>query len=808
MNKVMSGKKMVLRWSLREIYHGQLWPVFAALTLIVACVVALSALALRVEGVMTNHSRGMLAADLVLHSDTSPSTQLLENANKLNLLSSLQTRFQTMAFSDNEMQLVSVQAVQSNYPLRGELLLEDAKNVLHVNVQPGELWLSEQLFSLLAVRVGEQIDIGDAQFVISGKIVEQPELSFNPFRALPNVFIHQDDLVKTGAVQAGSRVQYRAFFSGSQSALERLQEDYKLQISERWRSENTQGRSADLIVKAKQYLSLTIVMVILMAAVTLVLTCQHYADSRTEMVAMLKSMGASKAWLSAWLLSQITIIFIGSLLLGALLGFILEILLRLPLTDILPAELPSYGYLPFVLAASVALLIALPALGMPLLRLLETPAIAVLQGNKSSDSSKGRWLVIFPIAAFLLYYGNNSLVWMVFSGLIVLFLLLALCSYGLLYLLHQRQWNAAMTLALSRIRRSPKQSMMQLAALSGSLMLVSVIWLLRHDLLGDWQQTLPADAPNVFAINIAPTEQLSYLQILDDNNIARSEAYPIVRGRLSQINGIDVNNAVSKEQQDFNILRREINFTWANQLPSYNEVIAGQWREKNGVSIEQSVAQNLDINIGDKLSFTVNSQTIIATVNTIRSVQWQSMKPNFYFIFTPDLLIDLPATWLLSFHLDDQQNNLLTQLGRDYPTVSLLNFRVIGEKIQALLAQISWSLTVLAGLGVVSGILLIFTLLRLSLHQRSQEILLYRTLGASRKYIRQTLLSEYGVMALSAGMIAALGAETIIYSLMKWGFQLTPSLHVSLWFAVPSIAIVIVFVSLSRVISNLLRPLR
>ncbi len=796
---------MVLRWSLREIYHGQLWPVFAALTLIVACVVALSALALRVEGVMTNHSRAMLAADLVFHSDTPAPPLLLESAHQLNLNSSIQTRFQTMAFSDEEMQLVSVQAVQLNYPLRGELILADENQAVHEQVQPGELWLSERLFSLLSVAVGDQLDIGDAQFVISGKVVEQPELSFNPFRALPNVFIHQDDLTRTGALQVGSRVQYRTFFSGEESDLARLQENYTLQPSQRWRSENAQGRSADLIVKAKQYLSLTIVMVILMAAVTLVLTCLHYADSRTEMVAMLKSMGASKTWLSAWLLTQIGVIFISSLLLGSLFGFILEILLRLPLTDVLPAELPSYGYLPFLLAASVALLIALPSLGIPLLRLLDTPAIAVLQGKKSLSSSKGRWLVIFPIAAFILYYGNNTLVWMIFGALITLFLLLALCSYGLLYLLHQRQWNAAMTLALSRIRRSPKQSMMQLAALSGSLMLVAIIWLLRHDLLGDWQQTMPVDAPNVFAINIAPTEYRDYLQLLDDNNVARSAAYPIVRGRLTQINGVDIKQAVRQEQQNFNVLKREINFTWAEQLPSYNEVVAGQWSVKNGVSIEQSVAQNLDINLGDKLTFTVNSQTIMASVNAIRTVQWQSMKPNFYFIFTPDILHDLPATWLLSFHIGEQQNTLLNQLGRDYPTVSLLNFRVIGEKIQSLLAQISWSLTVLAALGVISGILLIFTLLRLSLQQRSQEVLLYRTLGASRKYIRQTLLSEYGLMALSAGVIAALGAEIVIYSLMKWGFQLTPSLHLSLWFAVPAIAVMIVFISLSRVIRKLLR---
>lgn len=806
--KTPPGTKMVMRWSWREIWQGQLWPVMAALTLIIACVVALSALAIRVEKVMTDHGRAMMAGDLVFRSAAPTPELILAKAKQLNVTTSDQTRFQTMAFSGKRMQLVSVKAVQSSYPLRGDLILIGRDGAASSSVQPGQLWLAERLFSLLEVKIGDIVALGDAQLRVSGKIESEPELAYNPFRTMPSVFIHALDLDKTGAIQLGSRVEYRTFFRGSNGALEQIRKGYRLQAGERWISEENQGRAADLITKAKQYLSLTILMVILMAAVTLVLTCQHYSSSRTATVAMLKSMGASKSWLRLWLLSQVGLMFSMAIIFGSFIGLGLEVLLRLPLATILPEQLPGYGWQPFVFGSAVALLIGLPALGIPLLRLLDTPAIAVLQAQAAKPSKKGLWLIAVPVIAFLLIYGANSLVWMVFAGLIVLFLLLASLSYLLLHFLSKAQWGAAMSLALSRIKRSAISSMMQLAALSGSLMLVAVIWLVRSDLLGDWQQTLPPDAPNVFAINIAPSEQQEYLKKLDEQQIQHSSAYPIIRGRLTQINGQDAKQYAAQEGNHINALQRELNFTWVEQLPDYNQVVAGQWSPQAGVSLEQELAQELGVGVGDKLGFSVNGQPFSAQVNSLRQVQWQSMKPNFYVIFSPDLVKDLPATWLVSFRINDSQLPFLNQLGRDYPTVSLLDFRTMGGKIQTILGQITWSLTVLAALGVISGVLLIFTLLRLSLHQRQREITLYRTLGASRKRISQTLWSEYGVMAIAAGLVAVVGAELIVSSLLKWGFALTPTLHLLMWLVLPILAMLIVFASLSSVIQQLLKPLK
>ena len=320
--------------------------------------------------------------------------------------------------------------------------------------------------------------------------------------------------------------------------------------------------------------------------------------------------------------------------------------------------------------------------------------------------------------------------------------------------------------------------------------------------MSDWQQTLPEDAPNAFALNIAGYEKDSYLATIDENQVERTQAFPIIRGRLTTINGVEASE-YSDTSERTDALSREINFTWGEALPEYNEVLEGSWTQEQGVSVESDVAEQLGLNIGDELVFTINSQNVSAKVNSIRKVEWREMKPNFYFIFTPDVLSSIPSTWLVSFRLEDQHNSMLNELSRNHPTVSLMDIRVMGSKIQELLKQIVWSITVLAALGVVAGLLLIFTLLRLSLSQRQQEIRLYRTLGASKKRILNTIWCEYGLMALVAGSIAALGSEMSVAGVMSFGFELEPSLHPMLWVSLP----VLTFITLAAVVNSLIKRL-
>ncbi|WP_232603626.1 ABC transporter permease [Photobacterium carnosum] len=939
-----NNRSFIVRLAWREIRQGQLWLVTLALSLIIACVFALSALVSRVEAIIVDQGRSALTADSVLVSSQPIDLSQLKTLSTDAVKVAQQIRFGTMAFSDNGMQLVSVKAVDSVFPLRGELNLQSADAaLLEHHVKPQQLWLAERLFSLLNVKVGDVLMLGDAELTVSGRITQDPELSFNPFSQMPTVFINQQDIEAVGGVQPGSRISYRYYFLGSNKSLADIRQQLILTPSQRWLTENDAGRSGDFIERARQYLSLTLVLVVLMAAATLVLTCQHYAATRKTAVAMMKSLGATKGFLWRWLLTQIGLVFVVAIVIGLTLGLGLEWLLRYPLQNLLPDQLPAMGIAPFVISLLLALLIALPALGIPLSRLVQTSAINSVQVSTiaptssrlawlllllpvlaaivwigtnflvwltllgivfvvaivigltlglglewllryplqnllpdqlpamgiapfvislllallialpalgiplsrlvqtsainsvqvstiAPTSSRLAWLLLLlPVLAAIVWIGTNFLVWLTLLGIVGLLLVLAGIGVAAIALLQRVKLGAAYSLALSRVNRSKTKTATQLVALTCSLMLLAVIGLLRNELLADWQNTLPANAPNVFALNIAPEQQQSYLADLDKANLTRSQGYPVTRGRLVAINdqrfyatsnetatdqaenNIEISNELNRKADDESVdpaLRRELNFTWAKILPSHNVVTKGQWGKAEGVSVESGIAKRLNIRLGDKLAFTVGGLEFNATVNSIRHVEWRNMKPNFYFIFTPDVLQSFPSTGLVSFRVGKQQNGLLNTLANQYPTVGVLDLRMMATRIQGLLAQISWSLTVLAGLGVVSGLLLIMTLLRLSISERQTEIQLYRTLGASRKRIAATLWFEYGIIALLAGVIAVVGAEFIVGLLVVKGFELPFSLHPLMWLGLPVLAIGLVYLVSRTQINKLLLPLR
>ncbi|MCF7454822.1 FtsX-like permease family protein [Vibrio sp. A1-1] len=792
-----SSNKSLIRWSFGEIRQGNLWPISVALILVIASIFALSALAERMEQVIVKQGKDALTADAVFVSANPIPDTLL--ASTENLERSTMTRFATMAFSDNGMQLISVRAVDDNYPLMGELVLNNNPSG---RVKENQLWLDERIMAQLDVKSGDSVTIGDADFTVSGAVLMEPGLSFNPFQQMPSAYIHQKDVEKTGAIQVGSRVQYRLFLQADDKTLKGLQEDTVLSPSDRWRTQDTASRSNEVFERTTQYLSLTVAIVIIMAATTLVLTCQNYVNSRTQTIAMLKSLGASRRWIEKWLFIQVTILLISASVVGLLLGSGLEYLLRIPLKDLLPEPLPSYGVTPYLVSFISAVLITVPALGIPLLGLIKTPALEVLQQGKAQRSWKRMLLVLVPVVPLLLLYADNTLVWIVLIGIAVLFVVLAAVSVALTKLFARISTQPAMKLALSRINRTPVTSGLQFGALALSLMLLSIIWLVRSDILADWERTLPADAPNVFALNIGDYELDSYLETLDKNGVTRSQAYPIIRGRLTEINGQNVKE-IEYEGEGSDAIRRELNLTWGNSLPEYNDVLAGEWTNKGSVSVEADVANDLGIELGDKLRFVINSQNYDAVVDTIRYVEWRDMKPNFYFIFSSDVMANLPGSYLISYRIDEGNEALLTSMSRSHPTVSVLDIRTMGEKIQDLIQQIVSAITILALLGVVAGLLLIFTLLRLSLSQRQQEIRLYRTLGSSKKRINTTLWAEYGIMALIASGVAVFAAEVCVAAVMTYGFDLNAQIHPELWIALP----LATFVTLALVVMSLLKRL-
>jgi putative ABC transport system permease protein len=246
---------------------------------------------------------------------------------------------------------------------------------------------------------------------------------------------------------------------------------------------------------------------------------------------------------------------------------------------------------------------------------------------------------------------------------------------------------------------------------------------LRGDLLDSWQQQLPPESPNYFLINIAPEQVTPLKAFLSEHQIVPESFYPIVRARLTQING-----KVTEGNQD-EALNRELNLTWQDKRPDHNPITAGTWPPKAGeVSMEEGLAKRLNIGLGDKVTFTGDTQDFSATVTSLRKVDWESLRPNFFFIFPAGALDGQPQSWLTSFRWENG-NGMLTQLNREFPTVSLLDIGAILKQVGQVLEQVSRALEVMVVLVTLCGVLLLLAQVQVGMRQRHQELVVYRTLG-------------------------------------------------------------------------------
>ncbi|CAM3946248.1 FtsX-like permease family protein [Vibrio aerogenes CECT 7868] len=797
MKESSSFNRSLIRWSLKEIRHGQLWLVILALALITTSIFALSAVATRMEQAIVNQSKDTLMADTVFISPAPVPESLIVKAEHRGGKTSLMTRFSSMLFGTDSsggegMKLVFVKAVDEAFPLRGQLRLSDGKSE-HAHVRPGEVWLDPQILTDLGMKIGDSVFIGDLERRITGEIIEEPGLNFNPFRQLPTVLIHQSDVNATGTVTVGSRVQYRLFINGSEQDITWLKSVTTLNPSERWRDVSGSGRSSEIFDNALRYLSLVVVVTVLIAMITLLFTCQNYVVSRKQTVAMLKSLGATRKWVRHWLLVQMALLLCIALFIGVPAGYLLELLLHIPLRGVLPSPLPALGFGPLMTTLTVLLLVAVPGFGISLYQLVHVRAGEVLQSGVSPAlSAFMRWgFFLIPLCGVAVFFGKNTFLWVVLAGIALVLMLSAGAGILLLRAFGKFPLSASFKLALRRMSRAPLMTGVQLSALALSLMLFAVLWIVRTDLLADWTGIFPEDAPNVFSINISTGEKDRYLEQLEAMNIEHSPLFPMVRGRLFKINGIDAKVFAGGEQAS-DIFRREVNFTWAKALPDYNPVVAGQWVPEKGVSVESGVAEDIGIQVGDTLEFRINNQAIIARVNSIRHVDWRDLKPNFYFILSPDLTTNLARSWLLSFRTGKDSVRQMSVLAHEFPTVSLIDLRQITSKIQQILNQIIWAISVLTGMSLFAGLLLIYTLLRLSLDQRRGEMKLYRTLGMSDRRLRWTLWAEFGLLAFTAGMISGVSADGVVAVLVSYGFDLSPRPHFLLWILQPVIACVMV----------------
>ncbi|OCJ22594.1 putative ABC transporter permease subunit YbbP [Serratia sp. 14-2641] len=780
---------MIWRWFWREWRSPSLLIVWLALTLSVACVLALGSISDRMDKGLSQQSRDFIAGDRVLRTARPVPEGWLLDAQQQGLKVSRQLSFTTMTYAGDRPLLANVKATDAAYPLYGQL------ETLPANLKPvpGSVLVAPRLLALLDIKVGDNLDVGDTTLRIAGEVVQEPDSGFNPFQTAPGIIINLADVDKTGAVQPGSRLTYRYMFAGAPTDIQRYEERLKPQLKpdQRWYGLEESGSAlGKSLQRSQQFLLLSALLTLLLSIAAVAVAMSHYCRSRYDLIAVLKTLGAGRKALSKLIIGQWLAVLLLAGICGSMIGLGFEAVLIRLLAPVLPGELPAAGGWPWLWAMGALVMISLLVGLRPYRQLLATQPLRVLRRDVVANVWPLRYFLpataVIVIGLLTVLMGASTLLWAILAGMVVLALLLGGIGWGSLLLLRRITLkNLALRLAVNRLLHQPWVTISQLAAFSLSFMLLALLLVLRGDLLDRWQQQLPPDSPNYFLLNMTTAQVPQVKAFLQQHQLHEETFYPIVRVRLSEINQQVATERVHEDDPGGEAVNRELNLTWQSDLPDHNPLTAGTWPPKTGeVSMDEGIAGRLKIQLGDTLTFSGDTQSFSAKVTSLRQVDWESLKPNFYFIFPPGALDGQPQTWLTSFRYDGD-GKVLTQLNRQFPTLSLLDIGSILKQVGGVLQQVSRALEVMVVLVVICGGLLLLAQVQVGMRQRRQELVVYRTLGAGKRLLRGTLWCEFALLGLVAGIAAAVGAEAALWLLQTKVFDFPWAPTPVLWWALP-----------------------
>lgn len=764
--------------------------------LLIALVVAISSTTAlkfshqKIQQAVALQAAELLAADVVLTDQTPLATTWQTQAKQYGLTSSEVTSFSSMAYTSDQFVMVNVKAVQENYPLRGVLHTQPTQQTL----AKGQIWLSPRARDLLQVKLGDWVNIADAKLQFSALIAQDSnqELGFNGFS--PSVIIHQADVAKTNAIQVGSRIEYRLLLAGKPQQMQAFEQAIQAplkaaqQQSPSLKLRNASESNSRLmgpIENLDTFLQLANILTILLCGIAIALTSQRYIQQQQAHIALMRCLGATKRQILNVYVMLLAIVFVIAVCLGALFGVLMGIgLLQLMLGLIphLQMEFSALGLLlgPLPTAMLTSLVVLLGFVLPSVWRLLDTPPIQVLRAQDKSASALPMTFLFGSISLlmFSVFLTQNlSLSLIVIAALFVLCTVLYTLTLVGLRALQQRKNALAVY-----IRQTPQMAL-QITALALGLSLMSVLLVLKTDLTERWQQQLPQDTPNQFVYGLPPTDLAEFQAVLKQHHWSATALYPNIRGRLIAKNGQPFTES---ERQKNNSLRRELNLTQTTSLPRDNQIMQGQsaFTAENQVSVEVKTAQELGITVGDRLTFSLPEGDLTAKVINLRSVEWESFSPNFFFIFSPNSMDVNAGSYLGSFYVPKADQSILVKVIQEFSNTVFIDVGLMLDEVKRLLDVLLKIMSTLAVLVSVAGILVLLACLNLMLDARRQEVALLRAFGSSKAQLKRMLMLEVGLIGLLAGVAACVLAE-VMSTIVAYKMGIAWQLHLSLWFILP-----------------------
>lgn len=798
---------LLLLW--RDWRGGELNILLLSLILATATITSISLFVSRIQNSILDEASHFLAADAQVRGSLPSADNWREKAAELQLRSADANNFQGMIFSQDNMHLARVKAVSDSYPLKGELQLSSipfgkVEQSAHAP-KVGEVWLASRLFGLLDIQPGDEIQLGEAHFIASAAIIKEPDSPQSFFGVAPRLIMHIDDIPRTQVVQTGSRIDYTWMLAGDPENIDDFKTWLEPQIGEhhRWVGIKEGNRGIDgALTRAERFLLLAGSLCVVLSGLAIAIAARRYAERQSSHVALLKTFGNTPARITHIYSVSLLVLGLIGVSLGLMAGWLLHFFMLKIVSAFLPTELVQ-AQLQAWFVGAVSCFVALAAFAAPpLLSLRQVPPAKVLRANvddgllgKMQSTAIGSFAVIL-----LIYWYSQNLV---ITG--VLSLGGALCLVGVWFFANllvklsrnfSVRFNTNWRLGFANLQRHRQSNTLQIVIFSVLLMLLFVMTITRTGLLAQWEKQIPENAPNHFAFNIFPNERVALEKLFEEQSISSQPFYPMVRGRVVRINDEEMKARAEEAENNMNYVR-ELNLTWSTTLGNDNKITDGSWWQDVDstellVSAEQEYAKGLNIGIGDTLAFSIAGQEVTAKVTSLRSVQWDSMNPNFFMIFNKPLLDGSTANWMTSFHLSGDQKIFLNELARAFPTISVVELDQMLNQVRGIIRQVSLGVEFILVLILTAGVLVLITSIQATLDSRMQESAILRTLGARLKLVTTILLIEFCSLGFLAGLLATIGAEVMLYLLQTRMFDLGWSPHFLLWLCGPFIGALLI----------------
>ncbi len=787
----------------REWKGGELTVLLLALLVAIASHTSIGHFTDRVGRAMAIGANDIIGGDLVLSSSREPKPSVPQKAIDLGITVALVHHFLTVVNADDDILLVAVKSVGNNYPLKGSLkvteeLFGPEKSLRH-GPRPGDVWVEARVLHALGISLGDKIRIGETALTARKILTYEPDRGNNLYSFNPRLMINDTDLTKTEIIQPGSRVWFRHLFSGEAAAIDEFKGwlEKNIEPGQRIRTlDDDRPAVSRALSKAQQYMGLASLIALLLAAVAIANSGRHYSERHYDTSALLRCLGCGQNDILGIYLIQLCLLALIGGLLGNILGWAAQAGLFAAVGDLLPDNIPKPGWQPVISGMILSFVVLLGFTLPSILRLKSVSPQRVLRQDLTPLplSSRLVYLVTAGLIAVMMWVYTGSLILTIgiIAGSLVVLVIAALGIYGLFQLISK--WLVKVPLSLrSGIRnflRRRRQAVAQTMAFGLTIMAMLIVVFLRTELISNWQDTIPENAPNHFVLNIQTSETVNFNRFLSENNFKADQLYPVVRGRLTRINGTAVTEHVSKEERRNESLSRELNLTWSAEVPLDNQILEGDWWDSPGgdtkvVSVESELAEKLSIDIGDKLTFFTGDQNWEAEVTSLRSVKWDNFNPNFYMVFNPGALDRLPTTWLSSFYLEPARKKTLVGMLEQFPSITLLEVDAILNQVKSIISQVSMAVEAILFFILAAGFVVTLSAIQSTMDDRLREGALIRTLGANRRLLRVNQWSEFASMGFISGLIGVAGAEITNATLYKQIFELEFSPTWWAWILVP-----------------------